>query len=171
MLLVGSFKLKPCRNWLAIPTDSKKACQRLDQLAGAAGLFGTICLTPSGPMPLHFLVPSHCMLGSNLRFSSCLPKSQEGRPLVDQNMAGAAGFEPAHDGIKTRCLTAWLRPNFHTFQWMLLKQPSNMCPGGQLSVQQHAGYSLCLLPVLKQGNRCRSTPTHPCPFRDSSHRL
>ena len=26
-------------------------------------------------------------------------------------MAGAAGFEPAHDGIKTRCLTAWLRPN------------------------------------------------------------
>ena len=26
-------------------------------------------------------------------------------------MVGAAGFEPAHDGIKTRCLTAWLRPN------------------------------------------------------------
>jgi hypothetical protein len=25
-------------------------------------------------------------------------------------MAGAAGFEPTHDGIKTRCLTAWLRP-------------------------------------------------------------
>ena len=24
--------------------------------------------------------------------------------------AGAAGFEPAHGGIKTRCLTAWLRP-------------------------------------------------------------
>ena len=25
-------------------------------------------------------------------------------------MAGAAGFEPTHGGIKTRCLTAWLRP-------------------------------------------------------------
>ena len=26
-------------------------------------------------------------------------------------MAGTAGFEPAHDEIKTRCLTAWPRPN------------------------------------------------------------
>lgn len=25
-------------------------------------------------------------------------------------MAGLAGFEPAHDGIKTRCLTAWRQP-------------------------------------------------------------
>jgi hypothetical protein len=25
-------------------------------------------------------------------------------------MAGVAGFEPAHGGIKTRCLTAWLYP-------------------------------------------------------------
>ena len=25
-------------------------------------------------------------------------------------MAGAAGFEPAHGGIKSRCLTAWRRP-------------------------------------------------------------
>ncbi|SUZ47380.1 uncharacterized protein METZ01_LOCUS234 [marine metagenome] len=25
-------------------------------------------------------------------------------------MAGVAGFEPAHHGIKTRCLTAWLHP-------------------------------------------------------------
>jgi hypothetical protein len=32
-------------------------------------------------------------------------------------MAGVAGFEPAHDGIKTRCLTAWLHPN---------KNPYNM---------------------------------------------
>ena len=27
-------------------------------------------------------------------------------------MAGVAGFEPAHAGIKTRCLTAWRHPNF-----------------------------------------------------------
>lgn len=26
-------------------------------------------------------------------------------------MAGVAGFEPARDGIKTRCLTAWLHPS------------------------------------------------------------
>ena len=25
-------------------------------------------------------------------------------------MAGVPGFEPGHDGIKTRCLTAWLYP-------------------------------------------------------------
>ncbi len=29
-------------------------------------------------------------------------------------MAGVAGFEPAHDGIKTRCLTAWRHPNVIT---------------------------------------------------------
>jgi hypothetical protein len=26
-------------------------------------------------------------------------------------MAGEPGFEPGHDGIKIRCLTAWLYPN------------------------------------------------------------
>ena len=26
-------------------------------------------------------------------------------------MAGAAGFEPANGGTKSRCLTAWRRPN------------------------------------------------------------
>ncbi len=113
-----------------------------------------MCLTPSGPMSFHFLVPSHCMLGSNLWFSSSLPKPDEGWLSAGKNMAGAAGFEPAHDGIKTRCLTAWLRPNLYAFQWMLLKQPSNMCPGGQLPVQQHAGCGFGLLSALKQGNTC-----------------
>jgi hypothetical protein len=27
-------------------------------------------------------------------------------------MAGALGFEPRNDGIKTRCLTTWRRPNY-----------------------------------------------------------
>ncbi len=27
-------------------------------------------------------------------------------------MAGTVGFEPTDHGIKTRCLTAWPRPNF-----------------------------------------------------------
>ena len=35
------------------------------------------------------------------------PAGQAGPP---KNMAGVAGFEPAHDGIKTRCLTTWLHP-------------------------------------------------------------
>ena len=26
-------------------------------------------------------------------------------------LAGEAGFEPTHDGVKVRCLTAWLLPN------------------------------------------------------------
>ncbi len=30
-------------------------------------------------------------------------------------MAGVAGFEPAHDGIKTRCLTTWRHPNAALF--------------------------------------------------------
>ena len=29
---------------------------------------------------------------------------------ISKNMAGLGGFEPPHDGIKTRCLTAWLQP-------------------------------------------------------------
>ncbi len=29
----------------------------------------------------------------------------------ERRMAGSVGFEPTHDGIKTRCLTTWLRPN------------------------------------------------------------
>ena len=28
-----------------------------------------------------------------------------------KRMAGVPGFEPGHDGIKIRCLTAWLYPN------------------------------------------------------------
>ena len=31
-------------------------------------------------------------------------------PIGHKYMAGAAGFEPAHGGIKSRCLTAWRRP-------------------------------------------------------------
>ena len=30
--------------------------------------------------------------------------------FVPENVAGIAGFEPAHDEIKTRCLTAWRYP-------------------------------------------------------------
>ena len=30
--------------------------------------------------------------------------------MINQNVAGVGGFEPPHDGIKNRCLTAWLHP-------------------------------------------------------------
>ena len=30
-------------------------------------------------------------------------------------LAGAGGFEPPNGGIKIRCLTTWLRPNFAQF--------------------------------------------------------
>ncbi len=36
------------------------------------------------------------------------------KTVVDDGLsglAGAAGLEPANDGVKVRCLTAWLRPN------------------------------------------------------------
>ena len=29
---------------------------------------------------------------------------------MDHILAGEAGFEPTHDGVKVRCLTAWLLP-------------------------------------------------------------
>lgn len=29
-------------------------------------------------------------------------------------LAEVVGFEPTHDGIKTRCLTAWLHPSIMT---------------------------------------------------------
>ncbi len=30
-------------------------------------------------------------------------------------MVGVAGFEPAHGGIKSRCLTTWRHPNIDRF--------------------------------------------------------
>ena len=34
-------------------------------------------------------------------------------------MAGAAGIEPANHGIKTRCLTTWLRPKQPVIKFFL----------------------------------------------------
>ena len=35
------------------------------------------------------------------------------RHAADWFVAGAEGFEPPYGGTKTRCLTAWLRPNMY----------------------------------------------------------
>ena len=37
-----------------------------------------------------------------------------------KNLAGMAGFEPANDGIKTRCLTTWRHPNCVMVMYLLL---------------------------------------------------
>lgn len=51
---------------------------------------------------------------THLRFSPCRPPYHSKNPSLATEvftMAGSAGFEPANDGTKTRCLTAWRRPN------------------------------------------------------------
>ena len=58
------------------------------------------------------------LLLSNLEFDSknanYTYKEPQGRLFLCDNtfcMAGPAGFEPANDGTKTRCLTTWRRSN------------------------------------------------------------
>ncbi len=34
----------------------------------------------------------------------------------DLTMAGIAGFEPTSDGVKVRCLTAWLYPKINKYR-------------------------------------------------------
>ena len=49
-------------------------------------------------------------------------------------MAGVAGFEPAHDGIRIHCLTTWRYPN--VMGWVVGFEPT------------HAGITiLCLKPL------------------------
>jgi hypothetical protein len=44
-------------------------------------------------------------------------------------MAGAAGFEPAHGGIKSRCLTAWRRPSSRRQRVDKRPYSERMCEG------------------------------------------
>gem|GEM_PF-1189302 len=68
-------------------------------------------------------------------------------------MAGPAGFEPAHDGIKTRCLTAWRRPNKRCYS-------SSLPPGGLLRASLHYALRAVLarsksfLTILYSGYPC-----------------
>jgi hypothetical protein len=57
-----------------------------------------------------------------LRIFGCFAASS-GHPWKGV-LAGALGFEPRNDGIKTRCLTTWRRPNFELrqireFAWVI----------------------------------------------------
>jgi hypothetical protein len=40
--------------------------------------------------------------------TSIVNKKTEARRFRFFGLAGLAGFEPTHDGVKVRCLTAWL---------------------------------------------------------------
>lgn len=48
---------------------------------------------------------------TQLEYFKNLTPQKEKRRSEKSKLAGLAGFEPAHDGIKTRCLTAWRQPN------------------------------------------------------------
>lgn len=59
------------------------------------------------------------------------------RPFGLVRMVGVLGFEPRNVGIKTRCLTAWLYPNFWSGQsdsnrrhltWKDSALPTELCP-------------------------------------------
>ena len=39
-------------------------------------------------------------------------------------LARVAGFEPAHDGIRIRCLTAWRYPNINKMGWIVGFEPT-----------------------------------------------
>ena len=46
-----------------------------------------------------------------MRAPVTLDKYRRKRYTAYGDMAGMAGFEPANDGVKVRCLTAWRHPN------------------------------------------------------------
>ena len=53
----------------------------------------------------------HIIIWSGRRDSNPRPPPWQGGVLplnYFRKMAGLAGFEPTHDGVKIRCLTAWL---------------------------------------------------------------
>ena len=55
-----------------------------------------------------------------LRYSSFAPSTfgvcrKDFRVQHAKILAGVAGFEPTSDGVKVRCLTAWLYPNDTVF--------------------------------------------------------
>ena len=41
-------------------------------------------------------------------------------------MAGVGGFEPTNDGVKVRCLTAWLHPNGKEYTRLALSLSSKL---------------------------------------------
>ena len=76
-------------------------------------------------------------------------------------MAGVAGFEPAHDGIKTRCLTTWLHPIIPSDSGAIvgcaIRCVKPLIPGYrnvQLSITSR---------ILMSSVHCRQPPRHRLP--------
>ena len=61
-------------------------------------------------------------------------------------MAGIAGFEPAHDGIKTRCLTAWRYPS--NFSIIAIEDVSNHLPQIEARIFPEAGGNVNTIAVM-----------------------
>lgn len=75
------------------------------------------------------------------------------RKLHTAVMAGMAGFEPADDGVKVRCLTPWLHPNilFYAFyadtkirKAFALRMESSNGVGNRVRTDDLQGHNLAL---------------------------
>src|SRR5690606_359677 len=66
------------------------------------------------------------------------------------DVAGVAGFEPAHDGIKTRCLTTWLHPTHPSKnrRGRLCNQPFTTAPRRLRAAGGHCAGSIVERPVV-----------------------
>ena len=79
-------------------------------MEAATGLEPVIRVLQTHALPLGYAAK----YWSGRRGSNSRPPPWQGGVLplnYFRNKAGVPGFEPGHDGIKTRCLTAWLYPN------------------------------------------------------------
>ncbi len=70
------------------------------------------------------------------------------------SLAGAVGIEPTYDGIKTRCLTAWLRPSLYCAGRVLLHSRRN-CRGCQSSIVSCSASSPCVRSIRRGTSTCR----------------
>ena len=71
---------------------------------------------------------------------------------VHSVVAGMAGFEPADDGVKVRCLTPWLHPNMLIFLWtdtkirkaFALRTEKSIGGGNRVRTDDLQGHNLAL---------------------------
>src|SRR6185312_12939194 len=83
-------------------------------MEAATGFEPVIKVLQTSALPLGYAA---ILFWSGRRGSNPRPQPWQGciLPLnyfrIYKEMAGLAGFEPTNDGVKVRCLTAWLYPN------------------------------------------------------------
>lgn len=84
------------------PPDKRKAVGKLRELANIATTLG-FTIEPGADSV-------RCRFGAFFDRRARRPRNGKPKPNQLKSLAGAEGIEPSHDGIKIRCLTAWLRP-------------------------------------------------------------